>query len=302
MSVATVLAGCGSDHKSASAPAGCATESTSGMSGSATLPVPPADVTVLEPGTEPRSPVTYQPDRTSAQQVVLSAVSALNSSAGPDGPQSQATAVTMPLTARASCTDGGTDTGSNDVELTLGTSTSPDRDLAASLKATADSYAGLTMGAGAAPISLRIVPAAKADDAARQAVESTLVGSLQRSLTLPATPIGIGAQWRAQRIVDSGTQVKQTITATLRIRDGDRLHIDFSIDESPINSVFAIPGSTETLTIDTYTMTGSGSMVVDLRRALPVSGNLSVSGGRTLSGDDPNNPLIQQMSFTDNWR
>jgi len=297
LGVVLITAACGSDHKSAAPAAGCTTDSTAGVQGSALLPVPPAQVTVLNPGADPRSPVAYQPDRTTPQQVTLTATSALNSSAGPDGPQSDTTSVTMPLTARAHCVDA------SDVEMTLGTPTSPDPDLDASLRATKESQAGMAMGPGAAPISLRILPAKDANDAARQAIESSLVGSLQRSVTVPTdVPLGAGAQWRTERTVDSGTQVKQTITATLRSRDGDRLHIDFSIDESPLNSVFAIPGSTQTLTIDTYTMTGNGSVVIDLGRGLPVAGSLTISGGRTLSGDDPTKPLIQQMSFTENWQ
>lgn len=252
---------------------------------------------MLDPGADPKAPIAYRPDRSAPQQVTLTATSALNSSAGPDGPQSNTTSVTMPLTARAHCVDA------SDVEMMIGAATSPDPDLSASLKATKDSRAGMAMGPGLAPISLRILPAKSANDAARQAIESSLVGSLQRSVTVPTdVPLGVGAQWRTERTVDSGTQVKQTITATLRSRDGDRLNIDFSIDESPLNSVFAIPGSTQTLTIDTYTMAGTGSVVIDVGRGLPVAGNLTISGGRTLSGDDPSRPLIQQMSFTDSWR
>lgn len=297
VAVLLVTAACGSDHKSAAPVSGCTTDSTSGVQGSALLPVPPAQVTVLNPGADPKSPIAYRPDRAAPQQVTLTATSALNSSAGPDGPQSNTTSVTMPLTARAHCVDA------TDVEMTIGAATSPDAGLNSALKATKDSQAGMAMGPGLAPISLRILPAKSANDAARQAIESSLVGSLQRSVTVPTdVPLGIGAQWRTERTVDSGTQVKQTITATLRARDGDRLTIDFSIDESPLNSVFAIPGSTQTLTIDTYTMAGTGSVVLDLGRGLPVTGNLTISGGRTLSGDDPTNPLIQQMSFTDSWQ
>ena len=74
--------------------------------------------------------------------------------------------------------------------------------------------------------------------------------------------------------------------------------LDVTVDEEPVNSVFAIPGSEAKLHINRYSMTGKGSITVDLRRLLPTAGRMSMKGGRELVGDDPNRPILQQNEFT----
>ena len=66
-----------------------------------------------------------------------------------------------------------------DLELDLGTVTSPDTTLNDELSAMAGAKAGLTLGPGLAPVSLRIAPPEPAGGEARLAVEQALVSAVQ---------------------------------------------------------------------------------------------------------------------------
>ncbi|WP_020105801.1 hypothetical protein [Nocardia sp. 348MFTsu5.1] len=288
------LAGCGSDDNDTPppAPTGCATDTTAGDAGAALLPVPPAKVTLLTAGSEPQQAALSAFDRATAQPATLVTTSTFASPDGESATQS-ATTVDLPITARVNCTDP------TDIDMQIGAASSPDTALNEALKAQNGSRAGMSIGPGVAPISLRILPGENADDNARQAVEEALVSTFQRSVTLPTEPIGVGATWEAVRTVNAGANVRQTINATLTAQDGDQLTVEFTIDETPINSVFRLPDG-GTLTIDSYSMTGNGTVVIDLTRGVPVSGQMKISGGRTLVGGD-NTQFQQLLGFESNW-
>ncbi|MEE4023156.1 hypothetical protein V1Y59_08715 [Gordonia sp. PKS22-38] len=290
------LTACGSDVPPTDATpsgttAGCTEESTSGLEGVNLLPVPPAEITVLDAGTGERRPPAASPDRTSPQTVTLETTSSVRS-AGDDQTQT----VQMPLDAVFHCTD------STDLEVTLGSVTSPDAALAEQLESVAGSRAGLAIGPGSMPISLRLLPADDAGPEARLAVEQTLLQALQMSVPLPTEPIGVGAQWRVERTIDSAMTITQQIDATLAAWDGNRMTIDVTVEETPVNSVFAIPGSQDSLTITRFTNTGTGQLTLDLTRGLPVSGSIELGGARELVGADPAQPLLQQTGLSVTWR
>ncbi|MGJ0120876.1 hypothetical protein ACQ7HM_16870 [Williamsia sp. MIQD14] len=299
--IAAVVAACGSADpgpggaSSSSAAAGCTTDSTVGASGASLLPVPPAAVEVLDSGAAPLIAPVGSPTTTSAQQVRLVTTSSSTSLSQGQAPSDDAQTVDLPITAQVLCGDP------TDIELTLGAASSPSPDLSASLAAVRGSRAGLAVAAGSVPIALRIVPAAGADDAARSAIEQTLVQALQRSVTLPRDPIGVGARWRSVRTITGAATLRQTITSTLRARTGSTLQIDVTVDEEPVNAVFTIPGSDQTLTIASYSMAGAGSMTLDLSRGLPMSGELSIDGGRSLVGSDAARPLVQKTGVDIRW-
>ncbi|WP_246833386.1 hypothetical protein [Williamsia sp. 1138] len=290
------LAGCGSDDDQPPppAPTGCATDSTAGQSAAALLPVPPAKVTVLDPGLEPRSVPSSGFDRANAQSAQLVTTSTSSSPTTDRGPATTATTVDLPLTARVNCSDA------TDIDLRIGAAGSPDTALNQALKAQEGSRAGMSIGPGVVPISLRILPGKDADDTARQAVEESLFATFQRSVTLPTEPVGVGARWEAVRTVNAGATVRQTITATLTKREGDVLTVDYSVDESPVDSTFRLPDG-GVLTIESYSMTGTGTVVVDLARGVPVSGQSKISGGRTLIGADASQPFSQLLGFESTW-
>ncbi|MFW0792907.1 hypothetical protein AAFP30_03755 [Gordonia sp. CPCC 205515] len=290
------LTGCGSDATdtpaaSSSAAPGCTTDTTTGREDAKLLPIPPATVTVLDAGQGARRTAGAAPNRDSAQSVTLVTTSSVASAGERD-----AQTVEMPLRAQFSCTD------STDLEMTLGAVTAPDPILAEQLQPVEGSRAGLAIGPGAMPISLRLLPAEQAGPEARSAVEQSLIQALQLSVPLPTEPIASGARWRVERTINAATTITQHIDATLTSWTDDRLVIDVTVDQTPTNSVFAIPGSADTLTIGRYTDTGTGQITVDLGRGLPVAGTITMSGARELVGADPNKPLLQQTGLSVQWR
>ncbi|GAA1482920.1 hypothetical protein GCM10009624_33600 [Gordonia sinesedis] len=204
--------------------------------------------------------------------------------------------VTTPLTARFNCTD------STDLEFVTGTPTSPNLVLNDQLRAADGSIGGLGIAPGLAPISLRLRPDQDSGSQARSALEQSLVQAFRGSVPLPTEPIGPGATWRTERTISAAATVVQTIDARLVEWTGDRVRVAFTVDESPVNSVFAIPGGNATLSIARYSYGGSGEMTIDLTRGLPVSGSARMRGARELVGGDPAQPLLQQIGFEFSWR
>ncbi len=200
------------------------------------------------------------------------------------------------MSARFGCTDP------TDVEITLGRATSTDSTLAESLTPVDGSLGGLAIGPGLMPISLRLLPAEKAGPDARLAVEQSLLQALQKSVPLPTTPIAVGARWKVERTISAAATLTQTIEARLESWEGNRLVLAVNVDETPVNSVFAVPGTGSTLTINRFSSSGTGRLTVDLTRGLPVDGTINVSGARELVGSDPNAPLIQQTALSVTWR
>lgn len=290
------VAGCGSDdteptRSPGSASDGCAAQSTSGAAGVKLMPVPPAKITVIEAGTEPRQLAGATPDRSTPQSSTLVTTSTV-ASAG----DTESRTVEMPLTSRFHCSDA------TDLELTLGTVTAPDPVLGEQLRAVSGSRAGLAIGPGNALISLRLLPNEKSGSDARMAVEQSLLQALQMSVPMPTEPIGVGARWRVERILNSAATVTQHLDVTLRSRTGNRLTLDVTAEETPVNSTFAIPGSDQTLNISRFSNSGHGELTVDLGRALPVSGTITMSGARELVGSDAARTLVQQTGLTVSWR
>ena len=128
------MSGCGNDSESdvgsgqpSGAQAGCTTTSTSGQRDANLIPIPPAAVTVTSTGNQPHRVAGSAPDRATPQHSTLSTTSSVTAA---DGTTEQT--VDIPITASFHCTDN------TDLEMTLGTSTSPDPALNDQLKATKD--------------------------------------------------------------------------------------------------------------------------------------------------------------------
>ena len=271
--------------------AGCAAESTSGAPDVSLLPVPPAAVTVTDAGAEPRRLAAGSPDRSSAQRATLTTTSSVASVT-----ENTQQTVTTPLTARFGCTDA------TNLEFETGTPTSPDPLLTESLRASDGTRGGLGIAPGLVPISLRLLPTEESGSEARSALEQSLVQAFRGAVALPVEPVGVGATWRTERTISSSATLVQTITARLARWEGNRVTITFTVDESPVDSVFRIPGGDSTLTIARYSFGGSGEVTLDLTRGLPVAGSAELSGARELVGADPSQPLLQQLGFDFSWR
>lgn len=282
--------------------AGCAAESTAGSGEFSQIAIPAAEITLVEPGAGELRTLIAEPQRESAQRVELSTESTVSGlQTGPAGTaepetEAQSEQATLPMAVQASCeTDG-------DYELTLGEISSTTPELDALIPAASGTRGGLSMRPGMLPTALRLAPPDDAGSAARLAVEQSLVQALQRSVPLPTEPVGEGALWTVRRTIDGSITLNQTMEVRLVSIDGDRVSFDVALEEDPVDDVFRIPGSSDTLRITRFSTSGQGRLTVDLTRPLPVFGMLRLSGARELVGADPNVPVIQQTGFVVSWQ
>lgn len=285
----TLLAGCGSSDDEASSET-----DTSATTSSVSLPVTPVTTTLVDPGAEPRTAVTR--NISGEQSVRLTTRSTVTQQIDDQAVQDFSTPnLTVPLTARASVASG------DEVDLTIGVATSADQRLTDQLAAADGSGAGLTVTDGGAVTALSITPADAAQDAARAAIEQALNQAVYRSISFPEEDLGIGAVWTAQQQVISGLTLNQTTTATLRAREGDVLTIDLRIDQTPESTTLELPDDAGQLAIDDYTMSGTGTLRIDLTKPLPVSGEVTVGGSQQYSDTVGTTVLRQDISDTLEW-
>ena len=287
---ALLLAGCGTAEDDAP------TDTDVSASPSAiSLPVTPVTIELVDPGAEPRSSLTYEP--AGEQSVVLTTSSTVSQQIDDQAAQDFSTPeITLPLTAQAPESDAG-----GEIRLRIGTPMSADQRLTEALAVAEGSEAGLTVTDTGAVTALSISPNADAEDAARAAIEQALNQAVYRSISFPSEDVGVGAVWTTEQQVVSGLTLNQTTTATLRERDGDRLTIDLRIDQTPESATLELPDDAGQLAIDTYTMSGTGTLEFDLGRSLPVSGEVTVAGEQQYSDPEGTTVLRQDISDTLRW-
>lgn len=295
---ALVLTGCSSDDAPPPDPdRGCAPTSSAQAEDVRPIDLPPAHVTVTDPGTGDLSIPAPAPRTDAPQRVTLTTESRETSVVGSEStaPTTTVEAVTMALTAYAGCTQP------DQLEFTFGDVSSPDEALDPALDAFDGATGGVTYRDGMTPTSLRIFPPQDAEAPASRAVEQSLLSALTYAVPIPTAPIGEGARWRVERTVTAATTVEQVMEVTLTARDGDRLTLDVSVDETPTAPIFRIPGSASTLDLSRFNNTGSGTVTVDLATLLPQSGSLELRGARELVGADAERPILQQTAFSLRW-
>ncbi|GAC55893.1 hypothetical protein GOHSU_02_00360 [Gordonia hirsuta DSM 44140 = NBRC 16056] len=295
--IVLTLTGCSTDQSPAADPArGC--ESRSSVRADDVRPIDLAlpQVTVTAPGDGQLQVPAVAPRTDTPQRVTVSTASRETSVIGTDTdpPTTNVEEVSSALIVRAVCDDP------TNAEFTFGEVTSPDTalDLATFDGATG----GVSYSPGLAANSLRIFPPADAGDPASRAVEQSLLNAMAHSIPLPTEPIGAGARWRVERTITAATRVRQTIEATLKSWEGDRLTLEIILEENPVDPTFRIPGMSSTLDITRYSNSGTGTVTVDLRSFFPVDGSLTLTGARELVGADPNRPILQHTSFALAWQ
>ncbi len=302
LGAAAVLSGCASSDDSSSAPSDtgpCATSSSADREGVRSIPLSLATVTVLDAGTGAPAVLSPAPDKTRPQHVTLTTDS-LEASIAPGGDGQQQVQrtqqnLTTPLTARVVCDDPA------DLEFTIDEPTTSDTELTPELAAIAGSTGGVSFSPGLNPRSLRLFPNEASTSPARSALEQSFTGAFDQAIPLPTEPVGAGARWQAVRTVSSAATIRRTTTVTLLSRVGDVLTLKVDVDEAPTDSVFRIPGSAQTLSIERYSMAGSGEVTVDLTKMLPTAGKIVTKGARELAGDAGTAPLLQSNEYTVSW-
>ncbi len=259
-----------------------------------TVPVTPVTTKLVKPGSKPRS--ILSPSLSDEQSVRLVTRSKVTQQIDDQAVQDFSTPeLTLPLTVLAPKSDSD-----REVDLRIGKATSVDQRLSDSLAPADGSEAGLTINETGAVTALRISPSPDTQNSARAAIEQALSQAVYRSVSFPEGEVGVGAVWTIQQQVISGTTLNQTTTATLRARDGDRVTVDVRIDQSPASKTLELPDNAGQLRIDSYTMSGTGTLEIDLRKPLPISGDVAVAGSQQYS--DPEGATVLHQDITDTLR
>lgn len=120
-----------------------------------------------------------------------------------------------------------------------------------------------------------------ATDAARAGVEITANAVSDATVAWPTEAIGVGARWTVTRQVDDAVAPTRVTTYELTALDGDVATVRMESDAPDTADTLTAPspdgGPGVTLDVETYDVTGSGELTIDLRAALPVDGKTESS-------------------------
>lgn len=296
----TALAGCGDGDStgagaSSSAPArqsvaapaaeaGCAANPPALPSHAVTVDVPQATVVLDSPGTGAPRALTVRP--TAVAEYALFTNSLQVSQVAGEQPTGGNRDVTLPLVAQPACADP------LDVYLFFDAPRSTDAATTKALDVEAGSVARVKLAASGEVRSFTLAAPPGVSAEAQSAFEQALLQTFLRLVPLPSEPVAPGATWTVTRSI----RADSTLTQTMRVTLGGtvlRPELKAKVDESPDDSVFRVPGSGSTLTIESYTSEGNGTIEIDPARAFG-QGGVQLEGGRTLVGDDPAKKLTQK--------
>ncbi|QLY33642.1 hypothetical protein [Nocardia huaxiensis] len=258
-----------------------------GMGEGVTVPISAVTTTILDSGAAPRTALRPVVAPGTTQQVTLTTdhhiEQQINAQAVRDfSPPS----ITIPLTAEA---------GDDDVQLTLGSVTSPDPALAKALLPLDGSRAGFDISELGAITALRLAPKPATSDAARAALEQSFYQAVYQSICFPDEAVGVGAVWTVRQQVSGSVPLDQVTTATLIHREGSLLTIHLNVVQTPKTTVWQLPNQAGQLEIVDYLMHGEGDITVDLGLPLPVSGSVEVGGNQTYR--DPNSAVTLRQTL-----
>jgi tRNA threonylcarbamoyladenosine modification (KEOPS) complex Pcc1 subunit len=97
---------------------------------------------------------------------------------------------------------------------------------------------------------------------------------------LPEGPVGTGARWRAiTHFEQNELEIQQTAEYHLVARDGDRVELEYQLTQRAVDGDSVrtpLPGGS--LEVEGHAATGSGRVVLDLGRVMPMSGDAESAG------------------------
>lgn len=122
---------------------------------------------------------------------------------------------------------------------------------------------------------------AGATDAARAAVEVTANVVSAATVVFPEDPIGVGARWTVTREFDDAVAPTRVATYELLGLTGDVATVRMESSAPEVSDTLTAPsadgGPGIALDVESYEVTGSGELTIDLRAALPVDGTTESS-------------------------
>lgn len=139
-----------------------------------------------------------------------------------------------------------------------------------------------------------------ASDSARASVEQGFTLMTDLPLVFPEEAVGEGARWTVTgQVSDSGSGVsmRQTVTYTIASRNGSQVNLDVDIERTPTVKQMA---GTDLEVMDSTTES-TGSLTLDLRRPLPVSGSVKTTTEITYGQPESPVTVVQESRTTSSW-
>lgn len=280
------------------------------------LPVDAPRVTLVDAGSGERSVLTYSDlDTDSEEQSVTATVtegfaqSATTSAdvvaEAPSGQLGGGSTIVLPLTGSTAeageATDGERE-ATRAPEFTVGAATIDDQALLPDLRS-AEGFRFGWRGDDTGEVStLQLRAPEDATDNGRAMAEGAIMSLMSLPVVFPDEEIGEGASWTVDSRVAGDNSLLQTVTYTLRSRDGDVLDLDVKVQQRPSLGALSLDGvegaenSTETaLTVESSATTSAGSLTVDLGEPLPVDGDVTFTT-RVVYADSSDKRIVQDAS------
>lgn len=270
-------------------------------SAAVTVAIPPVTVTVNNPGAGPRTALVLHATPESAQQVSLTSTSTISQTIGTNPPSDQSSPeVTLPLTARQ---HGSADAATHTVGLTIGTPSSPDTTLSDALAKAVGSTSTVTVTPAGAVSQLVLDPPAALSDAGRSAAEQAQRQAIQFQPVLPGEPVGVGAVWTVSQQIDSlGLGLRQDTVLTLNAMRDSTITLGVQVTQTPLTPTWTLPNDQGTLNVDSYRVTGGGTLTLDLTKPLPLDGRVQLNGNEVFSRPKDGLKLAQQITNGVSWK
>lgn len=183
--------------------------------------------------------------------------------------------VTLSLPLQADiATDGATYT----VDYTVGVPTGTNNEQNAAI-ATAEGFIMSEERAADGQVSARTFQApTSATDGARASVEAALGVMNAFPVVFPEQPVGLGATWTVDTLVNEPVAMQQHITYKLVERNGQAVTLEVSVTGNPTVRSF---GNTELEILDSQ-VTGQGRVQLDLTKAFITRGTIDMAVELTL--------------------
>jgi hypothetical protein len=121
----------------------------------------------------------------------------------------------------------------------------------------------------------------------------------QIQVPLPREPVGVGAKWRAEVVIDqAGLKLQQTVDYELLEREGDTLSIAATLQQKLVDANFTPPGM---LGVDAkvvrFESRGTGSMNLDLSHLVPTRSEIEMTIDMRLETEEKGQSQAQDMAM-----
>lgn len=150
--------------------------------------------------------------------------------------------------------------------------------------------------------TLKLLAPPDSSSTGRSLVESALLTITSTNVVFPTEPVGEGGSWTVTNRITGDAAMVRTTTYTVAGIDGDTVTLDVDVSERPAQRELTIDNDIAgeldgtTLTVEGTETTSEGEITVDLRRPLPVGGSVKATTRVIYAGPDSPTRIVQDIT------